>query len=56
MSKDSKTETKKQKFSTFSEAEKFLREIDEWHDVSHLDREIIMKWAEFLKNRDAARS
>jgi hypothetical protein len=34
---------------TLSEAEHYLREIDEWHSVSTLPREIIINWATFLK-------
>lgn len=37
---------------TLLQAEKYLRKIDEWHSVSHLNRELVLKWAEFLKNRE----
>lgn len=41
---------------TLLDAEKYLRSIKEWDDVSRLDRDIIIKWAEFLKRRDMQKS
>lgn len=38
-----------QKPMTLLEAEQYLRKMDEWHGVSTMDREIIIKWAEYLK-------
>lgn len=37
---------------TLAEAEKFLRKVDEWHSVKHLNRDLILKWATFLKERE----
>jgi hypothetical protein len=37
---------------TLLDAEKYLRSIKEWDDVAQMDREIIIKWATFLKARD----
>jgi hypothetical protein len=37
---------------TLLEAEKFLRKIDEWNSVKHLNRELVIKWATFLKERE----
>ena len=53
MSKNLKTTETEKKRLTFLEAEKFLRKIDEWHDVSHLDRDTIIKWAEFLLSKES---
>lgn len=33
------------------EAEKFLRDAGEWHGVVKMDRDTIIKWAMFLKNK-----
>lgn len=44
---------KNQESLSLSEAEQFLRKIEEWHSVSHLDRDTIIKWAEFLKNKES---
>jgi hypothetical protein len=56
MSSNPKSKPQKQKLSqeslTFIEAEQYLRKIEEWHSVSHLDRDIIIKWAQFLKNKN----
>ena len=56
MSSNPKPKPQKQKLSqeplTFIEAEQYLRKIEEWHSVSHLDRDIIIKWAQFLKNKN----
>jgi hypothetical protein len=37
---------------TLLDAEKYLRSIKEWDDVARMDREIIIKWAEYLKSRN----
>lgn len=56
MNSNSKSKPQKQKTQqsplTFIEAEQYLRKIEEWHSVSHLDRDIIIKWAQFLKNKN----
>ena len=33
------------------EAEKFLRDVGEWHGVVKMDRDTIIKWAMFLKTK-----
>jgi hypothetical protein len=37
--------------TTLEQAETFLRKLDEWYHVSRMDREIILNWANFLKNK-----
>jgi len=44
-----KSTTKKM---TLAEAETYLRKVGEWHDVVKLERETIIKWAEFLKKKE----
>ena len=34
---------------SLSEAEQYLRSIDEWHPVSTFPRETIINWATYLK-------
>jgi hypothetical protein len=36
---------------TIEEATAYLKSIDEWESVWRLERETILKWAEFLKER-----
>lgn len=36
------------------EATAYLKKIKEWDSVSNMDRETIIKWAQFLKNKNAA--
>lgn len=38
---------------TMDEATAYLKSIKEWESVWKLDRETIIKWAEFLKKREA---
>lgn len=38
---------------TLLEAEKYLRSIKEWEGMTQIDRETVIKWAEFLKKREA---
>lgn len=35
---------------TLLEAEKYLRNIKEWDGVTTMERDTIIKWAEYLKN------
>ena len=44
-----KTKNEPQPTMTLSEAETYLRKIGEWHGVVKMDRETVIKWAEFLK-------
>jgi hypothetical protein len=37
---------------TMSEATEYLKSIKEWDSVWKLERELIIKWAEFLKQRE----
>ena len=37
---------------SFQEATEYLKKIDEWESVWRLERDIIIKWAEFLKKKD----
>lgn len=37
---------------SLSEAETLLRKLGEWHGVVGMDRETIIKWAEFLKQKE----
>jgi len=37
---------------TLSEATEYLKSIKEWTSVWKLERELIIKWAEFLKKRE----
>lgn len=41
-----------QKEMTLAEAEQFLRKIGEWHEAVKMDRDTIIKWATFLKNKE----
>jgi hypothetical protein len=41
---------------TLLEAEKYLRSVKEWDSVVQMDREIIIKWAEFLKKREETKN
>lgn len=41
---------------TLLEAETFLRKMGEWHSVVKMDRETIIKWAEFLKAKEKAKN
>jgi len=36
---------------TLQEAENYLREIGEWNSVYNMDRQVILNWANFLKNK-----
>lgn len=40
---------------TLLEAETFLRKMGEWHGVVKMDRETIIKWAEFLKAKEKSK-
>ena len=45
--------TKKVITLTMEEATAYLKQIKEWDTVAKMDRETIIKWAEFLKNKNA---
>lgn len=51
-SKSSNPKDSTDKEMSLIEAEKFLRKVGEWHDVVKMDRETIIKWATFLKNKE----
>jgi len=36
---------------TMDEAVIYLKSIDEWQSASKFDRDLIIKWASFLKNK-----
>lgn len=37
---------------SLQEATEYLKKIDEWESVWRLERDTIIKWAEFLKKKD----
>lgn len=37
------------------EATKYLKKVGEWESVWRLDRETMIKWANFLKNRESVK-
>jgi hypothetical protein len=37
--------------TSLQEAETYLRKVNEWNSVNKMDRETIMNWANFLKNK-----
>ena len=37
---------------SMAEATEYLKKIGEWDSVWKLDRDLILKWAEFLKNKE----
>jgi len=41
------------KSMSLEEATAYLKKMNEWESVVSLDRETIIKWAEFLKNRES---
>lgn len=43
----------KVKSMSLEEATAYLKKINEWESVVSLDRDTIIKWAEFLKNRES---
>jgi hypothetical protein len=47
-----KEKEKKEKL-TLEEATAYLKKIGEWESSWKFDRETIIKWAEFLKNKNA---
>ena len=49
--RNTKLTVKEQENITMSEAEQILRKFGEWHGVVGMDRETIIKWAQFLKNK-----
>lgn len=51
MNKQPKTKPKESVTMTLLEAEQFLRKIDEWNNVVKMERDIIIKWAMFLKDK-----
>ncbi len=44
-----KSEPQPQPTMTLFEAETYLRKVGEWHGVVKMNRETIIKWAEFLR-------
>lgn len=44
--------TESTKPMNLEEATKYLKKIHEWESVCRLDRDTVLKWAEFLKNRE----
>lgn len=49
MNKNNKKECKPM---TMIEAEQILRKLGEWHGVVGMERETIIKWATYLKNKE----
>jgi hypothetical protein len=47
-----KEKEKKEKL-TLEEATAYLKKLGEWETAWKFDRETIIKWAEFLKNKNA---
>lgn len=43
---------KKHPKMTPTEAEKYLKKLDEWNDVAKMDKDVIVKWAMFLKSKE----
>ena len=37
---------------TLDEAAEYLESIGEWHTVRNVPRDVIIKWAEYLKNEE----
>lgn len=37
---------------SMADATEYLKKIGEWESVWKLDRDLILKWAEFLKNKE----
>jgi len=48
-----KKEKEKPEQMTLEEATNFLKKLNEWESARKFDRETIIKWAEFLKNKNA---
>lgn len=46
-------EKEKKEVLTLEEATNYLKKIGEWETAWKFDRETIIKWAEFLKNKNA---
>jgi hypothetical protein len=40
---------------TMEEATTFLKKLGEWEGIWHMDRDTIIKWAEFLKKKEATK-
>ena len=41
---------------SMAEATEYLKKIGEWESVWKLDRDHILKWAEFLKNKESLKT
>lgn len=48
-----KKEKETKETMTLEEATNFLKKLNEWESARKFDRETIIKWAEFLKNKNA---
>ena len=48
-------EEEDQSIKNLQEAETYLRKNDEWNSVKNMDRQIIINWANFLKNKEGAK-
>ena len=40
---------------TMEEATTLLKKLGEWEGIWHMDRDTIIKWAEFLKKKEATK-
>ncbi len=48
-----KKEKAKEETMSLEEATNYLKKLNEWESARKFDRETIIKWAEYLKNKGA---
>jgi hypothetical protein len=55
MTTKSKTKKQAELLMSMDDAITYLKKMDEWDAIRNMDRETVIKWASFLKNREESK-